>query len=103
MIFQNILKELYWLGIFIFASYIVVAVNSSFNLNEPIQICSNPGSIISKISIIFQLTALLVGVRLLYNYTLKVENYKTRAFLLPIVVFALPISIVILWTQLIGC
>jgi hypothetical protein len=98
-----LLKELYWIGIILLSSYLIIAINTSFSLSEAVRICKNSLIQISKPVIIVQLALVLIITRALFNYILRIENQKIRYFMIPLVVFALPISIILLWLQLMGC
>jgi len=98
-----LLKELYWTGIILLSSYLIIAINTTFSLSEPVRICKNSTLHMSKPLVIFQLALVLIITRALFNYILKIENQKTRYFMIPIVVFALPVSIILLWLQMMGC
>src|SRR5689334_10101150 len=99
----NIRKELYWVLIILLASYVVVSINSSFDITEKMQVCPNDPEGVSKIAVILQLTVLLTVVKILFNMVMKMEKESVKFFLIPIVLFALPVSAIILWLQLIGC
>lgn len=100
---RNLFKEVYWTGIFIASSYLVIALNSSFSLNEPLHLCAGQSVLFSKTGVILQLAALLTGTRILFHYILKIENQNLRYFMIPIVLFALPASIIAVWIDTFGC
>ena len=100
---KKVLKELYWIIIIIIAAYFVIAMNSSFSLNDRFMLCGNAGITISKIAVVLQLAVLLFITRLLFNMVMNIEREFTRFFLLPIVLFAFPVSTMMLWFNLMGC
>ncbi|MBX9853712.1 MAG: hypothetical protein K2X86_18360 [Cytophagaceae bacterium] len=100
---KKILKEIYWILIIILASYLVLGMNSSFSLQERFLLCGNEGITISKISMVLQLAVLMVITRMLFHMVMSIEKEFMRFFLLPIVLFAFPVSLVMLWFRLMGC
>jgi len=103
MSIKYLLREVYWVVILLISSYLIIALNSSFNLNEPMPLCKEGAIHFPKIWVIIQLSILLTLTRQLFYFILKVESQTMRYFLLPIVLFALPVSVIVVWLQWMGC
>jgi hypothetical protein len=100
---RSILQELYWAGIIFVASYIIVSINSSFHPLDLFLVCERGGIYLKNISVIIQLTILLVFVRLVFKMTMTIESQAIKYFFLPLVVIALPVALIIVWLQFLGC
>ena len=97
------LRELYWIVGLIAASYVIIAINTSFSLSEPIRPCTKSLELISKPTVIILLTMVFCLTRVFYHYVLKIENQSIRYFMLPVTLIALPASLILVWFQFMGC
>lgn len=100
---KTIKEHLYWMCISLLASYIFISVNSSFNFTDPFIICRRSSLIFLNITVTIQLGLLLFITKLLFQIIQHIEDEKWRLTLTPIVLFAFPVSVIILWMKFIGC
>jgi len=101
---SNTIKEqIYWIVLTLLASYIFISVNSSFRFTDPFIVCRRSSLIFLNITVTIQLGLLLFITKLLFQTIQRIEDEKWRLTLVPIVLFAFPVSVIILWMKFVGC
>jgi hypothetical protein len=101
--FKFFIHEFYWLIAITGLSYIVVSLDSGFNPADSYRICEKSTVVFSNFLVILQLAGLIFLVKILFNRVMKMQDERTKLILLPVIILAVPVSLVILWFKLLGC